>query len=169
MVAVAVFKSTVNTYGDVPPEAVKVPVPSSSLLHNKVTSAVGVFTSTAGSVMVIVCWAVQPLASVMVTVTTPGAAVVKLCTVAVDARIVAVAVFASTVKVYGDVPPEAVKLPVPSSSPLHNKVTSAVGVFTSIAGSVMVIVCWAVQTLASVMVTVTTHGAAAVKSWVEAP
>ena len=73
-----------------------------------------------GSVTIIVASAVQSCASVTLTVMVPPPAPVTSTEVA-EGVSVAPAVFTSVLKVYGVVPPAAVKLPAPVGSPLQRR------------------------------------------------
>jgi hypothetical protein len=146
----------------VPPEAVKVPEPSVSPLQFKEMSPLGVRFNNGGDVTFIVADLVQPFASVVVTLIEPTPAVVKVKVVAV-VLVAPPVVLESTVKVYGAVPPEAVKVPEPFVSPLQAKAISIVVRFNT-GGTVTLSVAGVVQPFASVTVTVIEPTPAFVKS-----
>jgi hypothetical protein len=118
-------------------------------------------------VTLIVAGIVQPFASVTVTLIEPTPAFVKSNVVAVVAVLPPV-VFESTVKVYGAVPPEAVKVLEPFVSPLQAKAISPVVVRFKSGGDVTLMVAGAVQPFASVTVTLIEPTPAFVKSKVVA-
>ena len=98
--------------------------------------------------MVIVDNAVHPFASCTCTVMAPTPAFDSVRVVAA-VTVVPPVVLLTTLKVYGEVPPPAVKVPEPVVLPLHSKATLPVFARVNAGGAVILIVDWIVQPFAS--------------------
>ena len=133
-------------YASVPPAPVAMACPLLPPLHDILVCVV-VTVSTTGWVITAVCVAVQPLASVTVTVQVPA---VNPVTVAVDCA----GAGSFHTYVYADTPPAGVAIACPLLPPLHDMFVGDVLTVSAAAGWVIVTVLVAVQPLLSVTVTV---------------